>query len=88
MFTNKLHATQPSGCFTLYRDVNEYIYKNVSMLLATESYRRGPRVTNNTNNQTLQSILFKYFNNGVFIKLYTDNRRVFKGATSLLNILH
>lgn len=58
MFTNKLHAIQPLGCFTLYRDVNEYIYKNVSMLLATESYRRGPRVTNNTNNQTLQSILF------------------------------
>lgn len=53
MFTNKLHATQPLGCFTLYRDVNEYIYKNVSMLLATESYRRGPHVTNNTNNQTL-----------------------------------
>lgn len=88
MFTNKLHATQPLGCFTLYRDVNEYIYKNVSMLLATESYRCGPHVTNNTNNQTLQSILFKYFNNGVFIKLKTDNRRVFKGATSLLNILH
>lgn len=36
-----------------YRDVNEYICKNVSMLLATESYRRGPHVTNNTNNQTL-----------------------------------
>lgn len=88
MFTNKLHATQPLGCFTLYRDVNEYIYKNVSMLLATESYRCGPHVTNNTNNQTLQSILFKYFNNGVFIKLYTDNQRAFKGATSLLNILH
>lgn len=41
--------------------------------------------------QTMQSMLFKYFNNGVFIKLYTYNRRysdVFKGATSLLNILH
>lgn len=37
MFTNKLYATQPLGCFTLYRDVNEYIYKKVSVLLATES---------------------------------------------------
>lgn len=27
MFTNKLHAIQPLGCFTLYREVNEYIYK-------------------------------------------------------------
>lgn len=72
-------------------DMNEYFCNNKSTLLVTESYRCGPLVTNNTNNQTMQSMLFKYFNNGVFIKLYTDNRRysdVFKGATSLLNILH
>lgn len=88
MFTNKLHATQPLGCFILYRDVKEiYLQKRINVTRHWIIYMWSP-CNEYTNNQTLQSILFKYFNNGVFIKLYTDNRRVFKGATSLLNILH
>lgn len=32
MFTNKLHATQPLGCFILYRDVKEiYLQKRINV---------------------------------------------------------